>query len=470
MKVSTLIRTALSLPICLLGIGSLQGAPPPFFSYQGRLLEEGTLVDGEVNMTFRLFNDPTSGSLLFESSNLVTVVDGLYTTRIGDNVAFGTLDTALNAAETWLEVEVEEEVLSPRERLLSVPYALRASRALVETDPVWTAASNQYYRKVEANALFATGTPLYVESDPVWQAEKGSYYTAAQVNGLLAGKANTDTVWLRSGNAGTTPGTHFLGTTDNTALELRVNGQRALRIDPDANGPRIAAGHAANAASATGATVGGGEGNTAGGIYGTVPGGQGNHAAAYAFAAGRRARANHQGSFVWADSNNSDVTSAANNSVTMRASGGYRLMTNAGGTTGVMLIANAFSWASLSDREAKEEIEAIDPVEVLEKLSRLPITSWQYRDDPDARRYIGPFAQDFHHAFGLGDDRTISTLDANNVALAAIQGLYQKVQREKAPRSELDTLRRENASLRGELEEMRRALDSMAAHVGMPMP
>ncbi len=40
-------------------------------------------------------------------------------------------------------------------------------------------------------------------------------------------------VWSLNGNSGTTPGTNFLGTTDNQALELKVNGQRALRIEPN---------------------------------------------------------------------------------------------------------------------------------------------------------------------------------------------------------------------------------------------
>ena len=44
-------------------------------------------------------------------------------------------------------------------------------------------------------------------------------------------------MWSLTGNSGTTPGTNFLGTTDNSALELKVNGQRALRIQPDATAP-----------------------------------------------------------------------------------------------------------------------------------------------------------------------------------------------------------------------------------------
>ena len=44
-------------------------------------------------------------------------------------------------------------------------------------------------------------------------------------------------------------------------------------------------------------------------------------------------------------------------------------------------------------------------------------------------RHRGPTAQDFRAAFGLGeDDTTISTVDAQGVALAAVQGLFAVVQ------------------------------------------
>jgi hypothetical protein len=51
-------------------------------------------------------------------------------------------------------------------------------------------------------------------------------------------------------------------------------------------------------------------------------------------------------------------------------------------------------------REAKENFEAIDAREILEKVAGLPLTSWNYKADPDHRRYIGPVSQDFHAAFG----------------------------------------------------------------------
>src|SRR4051812_4645769 len=67
-------------------------------------------------------------------------------------------------------------------------------------------------------------------------------------------------VWSLTGNSGTTPGTNFLGTTDNQPLELKVNGQRALRIEPDATSPNLIGGFSGNSVDAThlGSVIAGG--------------------------------------------------------------------------------------------------------------------------------------------------------------------------------------------------------------------
>ena len=81
-----------------------------------------------------------------------------------------------------------------------------------------------------------------------------------------------------------------------------------------------------------------------------------------------------------------------------------------------------------SDRNAKTAFGSVDVTEVLDKVAELPISTWQYKDDQASVRHIGPTAQDFSEAFGLGsDDKTIATVDADGVALAAIQALHQKL-------------------------------------------
>src|SRR5262249_35751931 len=76
--------------------------------------------------------------------------------------------------------------------------------------------------------------------------------------------------------------------------------------------------------------------NTAGGSNATVPGGDSNTASGTdSFAAGHRAKAVNPGSFVWGDSTNADVTSTANDQMTIRASGGVALTVNATNATAV---------------------------------------------------------------------------------------------------------------------------------------
>lgn len=85
--------------------------------------------------------------------------------------------------------------------------------------------------------------------------------------------------------------------------------------------------------------------------------------------------------------------------------------------------------SQLSDRNRKEELESVAPREILEKVAMLPISLWNYTEDADGVQHIGPMAQDFYAAFGLGrSDKQISALDADGVALSAIQGLYELIE------------------------------------------
>ncbi len=90
--------------------------------------------------------------------------------------------------------------------------------------------------------------------------------------------------WALNGNAGTTPGTNFLGTTDAQALELKVNGQRALRLEPNGPRPNVIGGSSGNYASSgveSGTIAGGGSDlvwNRVTDSWGFVGGGQANTA------------------------------------------------------------------------------------------------------------------------------------------------------------------------------------------------
>lgn len=212
----------------------------------------------------------------------------------------------------------------------------------------------------------------------------------------------------------------------------------------------LVAGGQNNQALGFGATVGGGYQNTNISAYGTIPGGwQCIVTGTSSFAAGSRAVAAHPGSFVWADAPASPYphfSSSTANQFAVRAKGGVWFVSGvdaAGATTsGVWLASGSGSWTSYSDRNGKENLEVANPDDVLNRLMEMPVYTWNYRTQQEDIRHIGPTAQDFNKAFGYGDsDRGITAVDADGVALAAIQALTRR----------LEKLERENEALRSAL-------------------
>ncbi|MFO7898093.1 MAG: hypothetical protein R6V58_03420, partial [Planctomycetota bacterium] len=313
---------------------------------------------------------------------------------------------------------------------------------------------------------FTGGQGIYTEGLKIPTGAADGYVLQCDADGVASWMDVGAAVWQLDGNAGTTPGTDFLGTTDNTALQFHVNSNRAFRIEPQVTSPNILGGYSGNAATAgvnggtiagggyfskvnkvtdhyctvgggtnnvagddagslddadyatvgggrdntasstsatvaggrqntasgetstigggsintasgedstvagggdntasntdatvgggcdntaggAGSTVAGGDSNTANGNYASVAGGNANNAggnctiipggqncsasADYGFAAGRRAKSNHDGAFVWADSTNADFNSSTGNEFAARATGGVRLLTSSAG-------------------------------------------------------------------------------------------------------------------------------------------
>ena len=83
---------------------------------------------------------------------------------------------------------------------------------------------------------------------------------------------------------------------------------------------------------------------------------------------------------------------------------------------------NGTGWICSSDRNVKERVESITPSRVLAGVLAMPVSKWSIIGSKV--RQMGPMAQDFYAAFGLGaDNKHISTVDADGVAFAAIQEL-----------------------------------------------
>jgi len=253
-----------------------------------------------------------------------------------------------------------------------------------------------------SGSITVAADTAYLQHRVTDAAPAGQYIRQINADGTIVTGVDQTTSgsalgWSLTGNAGTSPSLNFLGTSDNVPIEIRVNNARALRIEPTII-PNLVGGLFANSVTSgvIGATIcGGGYGpapNTVTADQGTVGGGSGNI-----------------------------------------ASGGVYLYTTPTLATGSYLAAGSGSWASVSDRNIKENLAPVDGRAVLEKLSSVPVNTWNYKTERPSIRHIGPMAQDLYAAFGLGDsEKSIATVDADGVALAAIQGLHKMAQEKDA--------------------------------------
>ncbi len=217
-----------------------------------------------------------------------------------------------------------------------------------------------------------------------------------------------------------------------------------------------------NAASGEGAIVDGGFNSTATGTFATIPGGYVNSAGGtYSFAAGARASAAQTGTFVWSDGSDGDtiLTSSRAYQFLARASGGVTFWTNAASTVGATLAPGSGTWASASDRHMKTDIAQIDDAKVLDKVAALPISRWSYKSERGVR-HVGPMAQDFYAAFGVGeDDKHITSIDEDGVALSAIKALHAENARLRA---RLAAESRHDRRVDRELAQLRAAVRTLA--------
>ena len=179
----------------------------------------------------------------------------------------------------------------------------------------------------------------------------------------------------------------------------------------------------------------------------------------YSAALGQAARAGTAGSFVWNSFPNPNVVLAPNQFSVFGQHGfnvDYSGQRGDGGGTRWLYIGDVFAgvtlltwngasltnggiWSNASDKNRKTDFAEVDRLTILQKVAALPLREWRYTNETIGVKHIGPTAQDFHAAFGLGtDDKTIGTVNADGVALAAIQGLNQKLEdqlKEHAPSS-----------------------------------
>jgi hypothetical protein len=123
---------ALLLPLALLFLAACAAKLTPQMSHQGRLLDAGgqPVADGNYDVVYSIYQVATGGTAVYSETQTVAVENGLFTTSIGLS---GAITPTLFAQPTWLEVKVEGETLTPRQRLQGSPYAFSmASGSVVQ--------------------------------------------------------------------------------------------------------------------------------------------------------------------------------------------------------------------------------------------------------------------------------------------------------------------------------------------------
>jgi hypothetical protein len=479
----------LLLAAILLILASIQATAETRISYQGQLDQSGNPYTGSADMRFQLYDAATGGNAVGPEINRagVQVTDGLFQVELD----FGA--TAFETSPLWLQVKVDGVDLTPRQRLGAAPYAINAANAGIETllagfgligggsgDSVnLSVDSSLFQRRVTSSCNFGSAIRSISAS-----------------GGVTCEVVDTGALSLPfSGSASTSP-------TSTEVFEITNNGSgRAIvgRSSYEGSATWVPAIYGVHESS-----TGPGDGiqgttettfNGSAGVRGRAQGTSGEVYGVYGFGRSPDGFAgyftNISGAAVLARGDGVDSQSGqiyadlhVDRGNLFTPSGQYNLIVdgeslvhpifqvqNQGfgfdGDPVYFSLLELFASGNLtidgsltqnSDRAAKHDIAAVEPETVLARIAELPIAHWRYNDDPDTL-HMGPMAQDFHAAFGLGDDPTgINAIDADGVALSAIQGLLERVESQQ---QRIEALEEALAAREGRLARRLARLETM---------
>jgi hypothetical protein len=190
------------------------------FTYQGKLIDECCPANGYYDMRFKLVQGP-SGSAVVSGTPVMTqpavfVTNGIFTV----NLNFGTGSQVFDGTARWLEIEVRTNnapsgfvTLSPRTELSRAHEAVFAQKAASVLNGAVTApsiASGQVVKSL--NGL----------KDAVSLVAGANVTLTPSGNSIEIASTGGSSGWRLGGNAGTSPGIDFLGTTDGRAMEVRA--------------------------------------------------------------------------------------------------------------------------------------------------------------------------------------------------------------------------------------------------------
>ena len=338
--------TAVTLP---------SAAAEPAFTYQGQLKQDGVPVTGEADFEFHLWDAETGGTELADDYfGGVSLGNGLFTVQLAFDAGL------FDGSPRYLEVHVAVPSggaftpLAGRQPITPAPYALALPALRTEQDAISPNIIAGHGDNIITNGAHGVtlsgGGSAGMDSNAVTdhfgtigggaRNRAGNNVgttadaTAATVGGGSYNQASAQYATIAGGhsNYATGVGSAIGGGSDNSASADRaaVGGGE----ENNATGAHAAiAGGSANNADGRYAAIGGGVDNIAGGQAGAVPGGRANRAnGENSFAAGYRAQADHEATFVWSDATDTTFfTSTGPNQFLVNAAGGVGINTNAPG-------------------------------------------------------------------------------------------------------------------------------------------
>ncbi len=486
------------------------------FTYQGRLALSDSAANGLYDLRATIYDALTNGNALAGplTNVAVTVSNGLFTATLDFGAA------AFPGANRWLDIGVRTNgsaaaftALVPRQPITAAPYAIQAASAASAAgfsgtlpaanggsgqssyapgDLLYASAANTLARL----AVGSTGQVLSVSgSAPAWKPANAHDHIGQAWSGAVA----TDALYV--GNTSAADGASALTGVASAVASLNygVFGQTSSTNGTGMQGLAIAGtGSAVGVAGESDSTDGIGVYGLGGAVSGAPIGVYGETVAqdGYGLYTPNRLYVGDAAYFagnltlltgakLLADSGTTNapgiafgsspgagVFNPATNVVGFATAGRERLRIAADGKIGIGVSAptniiqvaggascDGASWINASDRNLKENFASVDAREILAKVAALPIARWNYKADT-VSRHLGPVAQDFRAAFGLGaDDTGIATVDAEGVALAAIQGLAEIVMERE---TELASLKTRNAALEHRLEALEKNAEGRA--------
>jgi hypothetical protein len=397
----TYIQNLLLALALLAGINQAAAQGTTAFTYQGQLRDGGTNANGAYTMIFKLFDAVTGGNAIGTNTSNPTLANGLFSV----NLDFGA--GAFTGSARWLDITITNggttQTLSPRVQVLPAPYAQFAAIAAAVTNGAITAAA--IANGAVGSSQLASNLTVNGTLDVAGSLQMGGTWNVgvASVNGFT----NVFNV------SNPQEGMRFLIIPNNSVMvngPFNVTGSAGQRFRVDTQGEITF-------------DVGGGNGDPPHAIEIQSPAKSGVPNPGLVSIGNLRVGNIYGDVFI--------VPSVGGvNNGSLYANGNI----NAGGdiqASGNISASGDICGATFcgnSDRNLKEKFTPIDNQEVLERVASLPISQWNFKTD-EKTRHIGPMAQDFYAAFNVGtDDKHIATVDEGGVALAAIQGLNEKLQ------------------------------------------